>query len=110
MKAGLKKEYQQFDMLQKLKPLVERLISIIKQKYGARLVKRALKQSRRNYSNTFDEHINDISSIAINDPIVHEIHGIGRYKGLINMPIENINTELIKIEYANADILYITTG
>jgi len=43
----LKKEYQQFDMLQKLKPLVERLISIIKQKYGAGLVKTALKQSRK---------------------------------------------------------------
>ncbi len=43
----LKMEYKQFEMLRKLKPSVERLISIIKQKYGAGLVKRALKQSRK---------------------------------------------------------------
>ena len=39
--------------------------------------------------------------------IVHDDHGIGIYQGLINMDIEGIKTELLKIEYANKDLLYI---
>ena len=66
-----------------------------------------MQQNKKNYSSIFDEHINDISSIKINDPIVHEIHGVGRYKGLMNMTVEDIKTELIKIEYADNDLLYI---
>ena len=66
-----------------------------------------MKQNKKNYSSIFDEHINDISSIKINDPIVHEIHGVGRYKGLMNMTVADIETELIKIEYADNDLLYI---
>lgn len=66
-----------------------------------------IQQNKKNYSSIFDEHINDISSIKINDPIVHEIHGVGRYKGLMNMTVEDIKTELIKIEYADNDLLYI---
>ena len=38
---------------------------------------------------------------------MHDNYGVGRYKGLINMDVEGIQTELIKIEYANNDILYI---
>ena len=66
-----------------------------------------MQHNKKNYSSIFDEHINDISSIKINDPIVHEIHGVGRYKGLMNMTVEDIKTELIKIEYADNDLLYI---
>ena len=54
-----------------------------------------------------DNYINDISSIEIDSPVVHDEYGVGRYKGLINMDIEGIQTELIKLEYANEDILCI---
>ena len=54
-----------------------------------------------------DNYINDISSLEVNSPVVHDNYGVGRYKGLINMDVEGIKTELIKIEYSDDDILYI---
>jgi transcription-repair coupling factor (superfamily II helicase) len=44
--------------------------------------------------------IDKLTDLKINELIVHQEHGIGRYKGLITMDIENKTVELIKIEYA----------
>ena len=51
-------------------------------------------------------YINKISDLKINDYIVHSEHGIGKYKGLITMDIEQKIIELIKIEYADNNNLY----
>lgn len=69
--------------------------------------KRSLGSLTKKRNKLADNYINDISSIEIDSPIVHDEYGVGRYKGLINMDIEGIQTELIKLEYANEDILYI---
>ena len=50
--------------------------------------------------------IDSLSDLKINDYIVHQDHGVGKYKGLITMDIENKTTELIKIEYAENNNLY----
>ena len=68
---------------------------------------RSVSVQKKKKNNFIEEYISDISLLEINAPIVHDNYGIGRYKGLINMDIEGIQTELIKIEYANSDILYI---
>ena len=44
--------------------------------------------------------IDNLSDLKVNDFVVHQDHGIGKYKGLITMDIENKTTELMKIEYA----------
>ena len=69
---------------------------------------------RANYQNqinkkrkSIDEYYNDISEIEVGQYIVHEDHGVGIYKGMMNMNIEEVKTEMIKLEYANEDILYI---
>ena len=51
--------------------------------------------------------IDKLTDLKINELIVHQEHGIGRYKGLITMDIENKTVELIKIEYADNNNLYI---
>ncbi len=51
--------------------------------------------------------IDDLSQLKLNDYIVHQTHGIGRYKGMETISIENKEIELIKLEYANNDNLYI---
>ena len=68
---------------------------------------RSVSIQKKKKTNFIEEYISDISLLEIEAPIVHDNYGIGRYKGLINMDIEGIQTELIKIEYANNDILYI---
>ena len=47
-----------------------------------------------------------MSDLKVNDLVVHQDHGIGKYKGLITMDIENKTTELMKIEYAENNNLY----
>mgnify|MGYP005656921219 FL=1 len=47
-----------------------------------------------------------MSDLKVNDFVVHQDHGIGKYKGLITMDIENKTTELMKIEYAENNNLY----
>ena len=69
--------------------------------------KRAQELGRSYNKRSIDEYYNDISDLTVGSMIVHDDHGIGKYQGLINMNIEGIKTELLKIEYADNDILYI---
>ena len=50
--------------------------------------------------------IDNLNDLKINELVVHQEHGIGKYKGLITMNIESKTTELIKIEYADNNNLY----
>ena len=69
--------------------------------------KRAIEIKKTHKKRSLSEYYNDISDLQIGAHIVHDDHGIGIYQGLINMDIEGIQTELLKIEYANKDLLYI---
>jgi len=65
---------------------------------------RSRKQQKR--SNT-DAMLRDLSELKIGDPVVHEAHGIGRYQGLISMDLGEGSTELLVLEYAGNDKLYV---
>lgn len=47
------------------------------------------------------------SQLKSGDFVVHEEHGIGRYKALVKMEIANKTNDFVVIEYANNDKLYI---
>ena len=51
--------------------------------------------------------LRDLSELKIGDPVVHESHGIGRYKGLVHMDFGNGNEEFLHLEYADAATLYV---
>ncbi len=58
--------------------------------------------------------IKDLSELNVGDPVVHSAHGIGRYKGLINMDlgVQNPNgtsepQEFLHLEYADNATLYV---
>jgi transcription-repair coupling factor (superfamily II helicase) len=51
--------------------------------------------------------IKDLSELNVGDPVVHAQHGIGRYKGLINMDLGQGNTEMLHLEYADNATLYV---
>ena len=68
---------------------------------------RSLNTPKKSKNGLIDNYINDISTLELDSPVVHDSYGVGRYKGLINMDIEGIETELIKLEYSNEDVLYI---
>ncbi|MBU0750781.1 MAG: transcription-repair coupling factor [Gammaproteobacteria bacterium] len=51
--------------------------------------------------------LRDLSELRIGDPVVHESHGIGRYKGLVHMDLGSEAEEFLHLEYAEGAQLYV---
>lgn len=51
--------------------------------------------------------IRSLSDLEPGDPVVHEDHGIGRYRGLQSLEIDGREAEFLMLEYANEDKLYV---
>ncbi len=61
-----------------------------------------------------DALIKDLSELAVGDPVVHSAHGIGRYRGLVNLDMGDKNPdgtpalqEFLHLEYADKAVLYV---
>ncbi|MDP2416601.1 MAG: CarD family transcriptional regulator, partial [Hydrogenophaga sp.] len=61
-----------------------------------------------------DALIKDLSELNVGDPVVHNAHGIGRYRGLVEMDMGEKNTdgspalmEFLHLEYADKAVLYV---
>lgn len=65
------------------------------------------RQRQRNKRTQSDNLLRDLSEIKEGDPVVHEQYGIGYYRGLVSMDLGEGMTELMLLEYANQDKLYI---
>lgn len=51
--------------------------------------------------------LKDLSELRMDDPVVHEQHGVGRYKGLFNLDFGEGETEFLLLEYYGDDKLYV---
>lgn len=51
--------------------------------------------------------IRSLSDLEPGDPVVHEDHGIGRYRGLQTLSIDDRDAEFLTLEYAGEDKLYV---
>jgi transcription-repair coupling factor (superfamily II helicase) len=51
--------------------------------------------------------IKDLSELKIGDPVVHVNHGIGRYRGLLNIDLGDGPSEFLHLEYADKATLYV---
>ena len=70
---------------------------------------RAMQRRRRKYRKTRDAEstIQSLKDLQPGAPVVHEDHGVGRYRGLKTLTVSGIATEFLCIEYANQDKLYV---
>ncbi len=86
--------------------LCEESIEIISedQIFGARKNSRRRSNKRRRDP---EKIIQSLAELQINDPIVHEEHGIGRYRGLKVLGILETENEFLIIEYSDGDKLYV---
>ncbi|MCB1745889.1 MAG: transcription-repair coupling factor [Gammaproteobacteria bacterium] len=66
-------------------------------------------QQRRRRRTTADNEavIRNLTELTAGAPVVHEHHGVGRYRGLEVLTVGGITNEFIKIEYADGDNLYV---
>jgi transcription-repair coupling factor (superfamily II helicase) len=56
---------------------------------------------------SLDNWLRDLTELKIGDPVVHEQHGIARYRGLIRMDLGEGEMEFLELEYANDAKLYV---
>ncbi|MFT4267872.1 MAG: transcription-repair coupling factor, partial [Xenophilus sp.] len=69
---------------------------------------------RQEATSDVDALIKDLSELNVGDPVVHSAHGIGRYRGLVNMDLGSKNAdgspalqEMLHLEYADKATLYV---
>jgi transcription-repair coupling factor (superfamily II helicase) len=69
----------------------------------------ASSRRRRKQDQTSDVQslIRDLAELSLGDPVVHAQHGIGRYRGLINMDLGTGPSEFLHLEYADKATLYV---
>ena len=73
------------------------------------------KRKKQEQVSDLDSLIKDLSELQIGDPVVHNSHGIGRYKGLINLDLglgldeqgSPITQEFLHLVYADDAVLYV---
>ncbi len=68
---------------------------------GDRLVRRS---KRRKNTDAF---LNELATLSPGDLVVHVDHGIGRYDGLTQIPVQRAPHDCVAIEYAGGDKLYV---
>jgi len=66
-------------------------------------------QSRRRRRSVRDPDtiVRDLAELALGAPVVHEDHGVGRYRGLTRLDLGQGEGEFLAIEYAKGDKLYV---
>ena len=65
------------------------------------------KRWRRRQIRDAEALIRDLAELSEGSPMVHEDHGVGRYRGLKTLNLGGIETEFLTLEYANGDVLYV---
>ena len=74
--------------------------------YAGSVTRRVGKRQQERVSNV-EMMVRDLSELRVGDPVVHAHHGIGRYRGLVNMDLGEGETEFLDLEYANETKLYV---
>ncbi|MBC9031968.1 transcription-repair coupling factor [Sphingomonas sp. JC676] len=68
---------------------------------GDRLIRRA---KRRKSTDAF---LNELATLSPGDLVVHVDHGIGRYEGLTQIPVQRAPHDCVALSYAGGDKLYV---
>ena len=71
----------------------------------------ARKRRKQEQVSSVDALIKDLSELKVGDPVVHLNHGIGRYRGLVNIDLSQGQdggaSEFLHLEYADKATLYV---
>ncbi|MEW8327675.1 MAG: transcription-repair coupling factor [Candidatus Thiodiazotropha sp.] len=74
------------------------------QLYGERVRQ---ERRRRKASQDPEQIVRNLTELHIGAPVVHEDHGVGRYRGLQTLDVGGMETEFLTLEYARGDKLYV---
>ena len=65
------------------------------------------RRAKRRKKPSMGERIGSCADLAVGDLVVHENHGIGRFAGIVRMPVDGAQKDYMKICYAGTDTLYV---
>ncbi len=72
------------------------------------------KRRKQEQVSDVDALIKDLSELNVGDPVVHSAHGVGRYRGLVNLDLGRLGQdgepgmqEFLQLEYADKAVLYV---
>jgi len=77
------------------------------QLFGERAAQR---RSRRRRRTDPDLLLKNLAELSVGAPVVHEDHGVGRFQGLVTLPVGGVDAEFIELRYADDDKLYVPVG
>jgi len=67
----------------------------------------AAPKKKRGKAATNREKLKSYADLSPGDLVVHQQHGIGRYAGMVKLPVDGVEKDYVKLTYAGADILYV---
>ena len=70
-------------------------------------MERPRQRQRRRRARDPETVIRELTDLLIGAPVVHEDHGVGRYRGLTTLDVDGVLTEFLLLEYAGGDKLYV---
>jgi transcription-repair coupling factor (superfamily II helicase) len=70
-------------------------------------MERPKQRQRRRRARDPEAVIRELTDLHIGAPVVHEDHGVGRYRGLTTLDVDGVLTEFLLLEYAGGDKLYV---
>ena len=65
------------------------------------------RRARKRKKASVGEKIGSCADLSVGDLVVHENHGIGRFAGIVRMPVDGAEKDYMKICYAGTDTLYV---
>jgi transcription-repair coupling factor (superfamily II helicase) len=68
---------------------------------------RAHRRKERAVQDTTRAFLEDLRSLSVGDYVVHVEHGIGKYMGLVHKDVGGLTVDLLAVEYASGDKLYL---
>jgi transcription-repair coupling factor (superfamily II helicase) len=72
--------------------------------FGERVTQR---KARKRSTRDAESIVRDLTELSLGSPVVHEQHGVGRYRGLVTLDAGGIVGEFLHLEYADGDKLYV---
>src|SRR5690606_12993303 len=60
---------------------------------------------RRRRQQDSEAVVRNLTELVEGAPVVHEQHGVGRYRGLVTLTVNDVPGEFIRLEYDQGDLL-----
>ena len=73
----------------------------------AQFLQPGLRRGKRKKLPSDRKKLESYADLSVGDLVVHEYHGIGRFAGVVQMKVDGVEKDYIKICYAGTDVLYV---